>query len=860
MNRLLALAALFILSACGTPRVATIEEPLEIEQRQLDTLVITAPPITAEEEPVDYTLPVYNPSHTQTIDVLHTKLELSFDWEKEQVIGLATLQLKPYFYALDEFVLDAKGFEFNSIQLADGTDLAYDYDDRQVTIQLPREYKRDEELTLVIDYVATPREDGGSEAITSDKGLFFINPRGEEGDKPQQIWTQGETEQNSRWFPTVDKPNERCTQEMYVTVEDRFVTLSNGLLISSTTNDNGTRTDYWKMDQPHAPYLFMLAIGEFAVVEDTPYKGKPVNYYVEPAYEEHAKAIYPHTPEMLAFFSEVTGVDYPWSKYSQVVVRDYVSGAMENTTGVIFGEFMQHTERELIDVLTNDKIVAHEMFHHWFGDYVTCESWANLTLNEGFANYSEYLWLEHHYGRDEADQHMMEEWQGYLGSTMDGGIHPLIHYGYDDKESMFDAHSYNKGGSALHMLRKIIGDDAFFAGMERYLTDNAYSAVEVDELRMAFEDVTGQDLHWFFDQWYMNQGHPNITLTYGFDAENKEAILTVEQTQDGRNMPGVFQLPAAVDVYFAGQAEATRHEVMVNERVQEFRFPANTAPALIVFDAEHSILGTWDDNKTHEQFAYQLQHAPRFVDRYQAINSLNPEAENFVALLEVGLKDPFYGIRAAALNQLPAENWPEETTKLVTKIAQTDEHSEVRSIALLILAEVSYPGILDLAQEALKAEPYPVVSAGLDILYMSDSALALAAAKDLDQETNADIVEVIGAIYAETGDAQYLPYFTKNLENLDTYGAVGFYESYGDLLLQIKGDELAAGVASMKRIGVDQGQSPWRRLSSIKTLSEIASELSEETDADLISEIQDAIDAIKAAETIPQLRGIYRQF
>jgi len=222
---------------------------------------------------------------------------------------------------------------------------------------------------------------GGSAAITSDQGLFFINPRNEDSEKPQQIWTQGETEWNSRWFPTTDKPNERCTQEMYLTVEDKYVTLSNGLLKSSKKNADGTRTDYWKM------------------------------------------------------------VKYPWQKYSQVVVRDYVSGAMENTTGVIFGDFVQKTERELIDN-HNDGIVAHEMFHHWFGDYVTCESWANLTMNEGFANYSEYLWFEHKYGREEADRHLRNEMNGYLGSVGQGGAHPLIHWGYNDKEDMFDAHIF----------------------------------------------------------------------------------------------------------------------------------------------------------------------------------------------------------------------------------------------------------------------------------------------------------------------------------------------------------------------------------------------------------------------------------
>jgi len=847
-----------MIAACGTPKVVTMEEPI-LEERQLDTLYVTAPPITEDEK--DYQLPVYNPSHPRTVDLLHTKLNLSFDWEKEEVMGKANLVLTPYFYPTQTVALDAKGFTFNSIQLADGTSLSYEYDDRIVAIQLPKMYTQKDTIRLLIDYVAQPRADGGSDAITSDKGLFFINPRGEEGDKPQQIWTQGETENNSRWFPTVDKPNERCTQEMYLTVEDRFLTLSNGLMLSSTKNNDGTRTDYWKMDQPHAPYLFMIAIGEFAKVEDAPYQGKPVNYYVEPEFAEHAKAIYPHTPDMLGFFSEITGVEYPWSKYSQVIVRDFVSGAMENTTGVIFGDFIQRTERELIDELMNEKIVAHEMFHHWFGDFVTCESWANLTLNEGFANYSEYLWLEHQYGRDEADQHLLEEWEGYLSSARQE-IHPLIHYGYDDKESMFDAHSYNKGGSILHMLRKAIGDEAFFAGLQRYLQDNAYSAVEADELRMAFEDVTGEDLNWFFDQWYMNQGQPSLSIDYGYDAATKEAIVTVKQTQDGRKMPTVFQLLTAIDVYLPGQDTPVRHEVMIDQRQQEIRLPAATAPALVVFDAERSTLAIWEDNKTQDQLAYQFLNAPLFLDRYQALNDLTDEYPLFDDILQKALQDPFYGIRAMALNRLPEEITNSTTIELVAKLAESDEHSEVRSTALTVLTEIGYDQATMLAEKAINARPYNVVAAGLASLYQLDPPAGIAAAEKMSGETSSQLVATIGGIYAESGDQKYLSFFDKNLENVDGFGAINFFESYGSFLLSDeKGTNIEKAVKRLKGIGTNMGQSPWARIASIKTLSELRDGLAEnEMATQWLGAINQAIEAIKTAETNPQLKGIYQQF
>jgi len=505
----------FLAMSCGTKR-GMVNKPVEIEYRDLDTLVVSAPKIDKE---ANYVLPNYNPSHTRINDL----------W----------LTMKPHFYETKFVLLDAKGFEI--IQLAKGErdqDYKYEYNGEQIFIELDRTYTRDEEFKIFVRYVATPNQSGGSAAITSDKGLFFI----------------------------------------YVTVDAKYKTLSNGLKISSTDNSDGTRTDYWKMDEPHAPYLFMLTIGEFEVVEDK-WDGKVVDYYVEKEYKDHARRIFPHTPEMLQFFSDKLGMKYPWPKYSQVVVRDYVSGAMENTSAVIFGEFMQGTERELVDNMTNDKIVAHEMFHHWFGDLVTCESWANLTMNEGFANYSEYLWLEHKYGRDAADYHWSQELQGYLQQAQNQ-MHPLIHFGHDDKEDMFDAHSYNKGGMVLHMLRNVVGDDAFFASLNKYLTDNQFSDVEAHELRLAFEDVTGQDLNWFFNQWYFEQGHPDLKYSWEYDDAARELRLNVQQLQDPKQMPAIFELPMTVDIY--GQdGSIFRQEFLIDSRRGSYTVEMDNRPIFV---------------------------------------------------------------------------------------------------------------------------------------------------------------------------------------------------------------------------------------------------------------------------------------
>lgn len=867
MKQLLFLTlALAFLAGCSQK---TYEPIVLTENVQLDTMVVTAPRIdkVEEEAPENFELPKYNASHTREHDLLHTKLDVRFNWEKEQVLGKATLTLKPHFYPQNKLTLDAKGFEFHKINFEGKSEqLKYEYDGQQVTIDLGRTFNRNEEITLFIDYTATPAESGGSDAILSDKGLFFINPRGEEADKPQQIWTQGETEHNSRWFPTIDKPNERTTQETYVTVEDRFKTLSNGILISSEKNDDGTRTDYWKMDKPHAPYLFMLAIGEYAVVKDD-WNGMLVDYYVEPEYEEHARAIFPHTPEMLGFFSKQLGVQYPWQKYSQVVVRDYVSGAMENTTAVIFGEFMQGTKSDLVDNLINDKIVAHEMFHHWFGDYVTCESWANLTLNEGFANYSEYLWLEHKYGRDEADFHRLQEMDGYMSSAAQQGIHPLVHFEHADKEDMFDAHSYNKGGLVLHMLRQIVGDDAFFASCQKYLDDNAFSDVEGHELRLAFEDVTGQDMNWFFNQWFYDQGHPELSVDYDYDEETKEVIVNVAQVQNPKEMPPIFILPTTVDVYAEGKV--TRHDITINERTQTFRLPSAADPEVIVFDGEGVILGIVQENKSEEEYIAQYEKAPNFLHQVQALANLaesnSPEVE---AIFENALKNDFWLIRQFAIEEI---NLNENTSSILENLAKTDPHSEVRGAALGKLAATFDKKYVPVAEYVIENDPAnKLVGAGLLALLNLDKEAAMSSAKKLEDNNSEGIILSLADLYAQSGDPSHLPYIESKFDKVGGFAKYGFIESYATLAAQADAEGMLRAAEKLKSVATGEGNIFWIRFLATKSINDLHAAVLNRTDEvdettknqfmEVDSKMISMIEEIKKWETDERVMSMYQQF
>ena len=581
---------------------------------------------------------------------------------------MAWITAKPYFYPTSTLLLDAKAMIIHTVEM-NTKKLNYHYDNFVLKIELPKEYKRNEEYTVYIKYTARPEKvkQKGSAAITDAKGLYFINADGSDKNKPTQIWTQGETEASSCWFPTIDTPNQKTTQEIYITVPDKFVTLSNGVLVSQTKKGTN-RTDYWKLDQKHSPYLFFMGVGEYEIVKDS-YKNIPVNYYVEKKYASYAKDIFGLTPEMIGFFSKITGVEYPWNKYSQIVGRDFVSGAMENTTAVIHGESIYQTPGQLIDENIHENTIVHEIFHHWFGNLVTSESWSNLTLNESFANYGEYLWRNYKYGKTNADAHMFENIEAYKnGQNFDK---QLVRYNYEDREDLFDMVSYNKGGAILRMLHNYLGDAAFYEGLNKYLNDYKYKSAEVDQLRLVFEEITGKDLHWFFNQWFFSNGHPRISISYDYNSLEKTVTVNVIQTQLNE-----FKFPLAIDIFENGRK--TRHNVFVNGRDASFKFSYTSKnPDLILINADGVLLADFEENKILSDYIFQLKNAESYMHKREALLEVAKRQDDKKAFNAVAaaMDDDFYKIRILALEKINLINKyaKKNVIQKIARIASSDK-------------------------------------------------------------------------------------------------------------------------------------------------------------------------------------------
>jgi aminopeptidase N len=735
----------------------------------------------------------YHEARTVLTDIIHTKLEVNFDWSKSQMNGVATITAKPHFYASDSLFLDAQAMEIKSILLG-GKPLIYAYSNEVISIKLDREYKKTEKYTVQITYVSKPEElakGGGSKAITDDKGLYFINPKGEIPSKMPQIWTQGETQSNSVWFPTIDSPNSKSTEEILITVDSKYTTLSNGNLISSKTNSDGTRTDHWKQDLPHAPYLFMMGIGEFKVVKD--FYTRPdgskmeVNYYVEPEWESSAKAIFGETPNMIKYFSELLGVEYPWDKYSQIVVRDYVSGAMENTGAVVFGDYAYKNERELLD--GNDQsTIAHELFHHWFGDLVTAESWSNLTLNESFANYSQYLWDEHKFGLDEAAYQAENEADGYFQSAENSAYHNLVWFDFEDKEEMFDGHSYNKGGRILHILRCYLGDEAFFKGINLYLTTNKFKSAEFNQLRLAFEEVCGEDLNWFFNQWYLGAGHPILDFKQSQNKENKSVTVTINQVQNLEMFP-IFKLPMQIAVFDSLGKHI--YKVVVDELKEQFTFSYTGTLNCVLFDDQQMLLAKIREEKPLSQYEFQYYNGKTYKARKDGfLQATTVDNDHPEKLILDALSDPFWYIRILAIEKAPRlkNEFKTKGIDIIKSLAINDPNSEVRADAISYLTKNMEASELEtfLTDRISKDQSYIVVAICLNSIGKSNPKVAVSIAKKLEIEKSSAVLLSISQIYGGHGSPESFQFFEQLfksglIQGYDQIGAMNSFTLYNSI-------------------------------------------------------------------------------
>ncbi len=554
-------------------------------------------------------------------DVKHIKAELTIDAAKRTLAGVATHTLSPLHPRMSSLDLDCGSkLIVNKVTVGSAkTSCQFRQEGDSLRVTLDRPYAPGDEIVLAVDYKGSPT-----------KGLYFIQPD-PEARKTLSFWTQGESEETHHWLPCYDYPNDRATSEMIITTPKPLFVLSNGTLLE--TKSKGEMTTYhWKMEVPHSSYLISLAAADFNIFHDK-LGNLPVDYYVAKRVDEAtARRFMGKTPRMIEFFGAQIGQPYPYSKYAQVCVPDFVAGGMENISATTMTEYALHDEIAELEG-DSDELVAHELAHQWFGDLLTCKDWAHIWLNEGFATYFAALYREHDRGEDEFRLEMANAFEGYKAG--DRSVRrSIVENRYENAEQMFEGVTYSKGACVLHALRGVVGDQVWWKGIKRYVADNKLRNVETDDFRKAMEAASGQDLKWFFEQWTKKGGHPELKASWRYEPADKTVRVLVKQVQDLTLDTPLFRLPTTIEITEA-PGKKTVVPIVIDGPVHEFVIPFPARPRLVEIDPYYWIPKELEFQKDPAERVFQLEHAACVLGRLEAAHALVEPAKNDDRLTEV---------------------------------------------------------------------------------------------------------------------------------------------------------------------------------------------------------------------------------
>lgn len=538
------------------------------------------------------------------------KLVISIDPFKQKLSGTCFTTLKPMSTTAKVVSFHANSMKIKNVYLQDGDDLKYTYDGKKIEIKLDKKYSARENIIIAIDY----------ELDDPPVGLRFVRPDKKYPDRPYQVWSQGQPDDSRFWFPCHDVPFTKAVTETVITVPEDFVAVSNGGLLDVVHNSqNKTKTWHWKMFQRHSLYLVCIAVGRFSQIKDGSYNGAPIIYFCERGREEDVKRGFGKTPEVLKFFSEKTGLKYPYEKYAQIAAHEF-GGGMENTTCTINTDVSLIDKRAALDV-DFDGLVAHEAAHQWFGDYVTCKDWSQAWLNESFATYFDALFVQHDKGENEFYYEMYENAQIYFSEDREKYRRPIATNIYNFSWSLFDRHLYQKGSCILHFFRSVLSDELWWKAINYYLNKHKLGSVETQDLSAAILEATGKNFQPYFDQWIYKSGHPEFKITYGWDSKKSQAHAWLLQKHTVSADVPLFKIP--LEFYFLVNGKEYRFSEKIEKREHNFKYKLPAEPQVVMVDPNYTLLlKKVDYIKPSKVWLNQLKLAKNVLARIEAAHHI----------------------------------------------------------------------------------------------------------------------------------------------------------------------------------------------------------------------------------------------
>jgi aminopeptidase N len=649
----------------------------------------------------------------RTYDVLHYRIELSFDESKRMVIGKTTVTLVPFSYGFASAEFDAEKLSISKVSMG-SRDLPFRVGPKSVTVTVTPPATEHDTLAVTFFYTCTP-----------ERGLYFVQPDSTNPSRPWQIWSQGEDMDNHFWFPCHDFPDDFATSEVIATVKDTYSALSNGSLVSVWHDAvHHTKTFHWRQDILHATYLIMFAAGEYTIIKDKA-GSVPLEYWVYPQNVGDARICFAEIPAMVQWYGSQIGYPYPWAKYAQVLIHNFVVSGMENASATALSDQdAVYGPRARLDA-SPTSLIAHELAHQWWGDVVTCRDWRHLWLNESFASYFDDLWREHASGHDEFVYRIWEEQQSGINTDRTRGRSPIVSVGSSI------SNLYPRGAAVLHMLRFVLGDSLFWRSMHYYIVKHQHSPVETNDFKIAIQEATGKNLYWFFDEWLYGAGHPIFQLSWDWNDSLHAVALHVLQTQMMDTLTSAFRTPVNIGLLTSTGIQNSRVEVLSPDTT--FIVPAQTRPLTVFFDNGDWILKEVEWQKPAEEWIKTTQLAPDPVERILAIRELARQEGRraLPQLARTAQEDPFWGVRLQAIEAVDSmmshdSSVPDLTEQMLIRCF-SDTKAAVREAAVHGLGGCKGIEARRTLWEALKDSSERVVASALQSLARADSANALPA-------------------------------------------------------------------------------------------------------------------------------------
>jgi aminopeptidase N len=705
--------------------------------------------------------PQYGPD--KVVAVEHLDLHLTPDFDDESLDGVCTMAVRAFDEAVPRLTLDAVDLEISKVERLEGPDgdsVRYTARENALDLEFDPPISAGQRATFAIRYrVSKPRH-----------GLFFIKPSATHPEKIAHVWTQSQDQYARYWFPCLDYPHEKQSTSTTIVVPAGAFALGNGALVERTDRDGHTIFRY-RQDVPHSTYLVTMVAGPFLEVSlgKAGRNGVPVLYYVLPGREGDGDRAFGKTVAMIECFEERIGTPYPYARYSQIAVSDFIFGGMENTSATT------QTDRTLHDAVahldySSDPLVSHELAHQWFGNLLTCRDWSHAWLNEGFATFMEAVWREADLGYDEYLYGAFEFVTAYLKEDADRYRRAIVCNTFRDPIEIFDRHLYQKGAAVLHMLRGELGEARFWRSIAAYVDRNAQRNVETIDFIRAIEETTGRNLRGFFNQWVFRAGHPQLNVRVAWDAQHHVATITLDQKQtvDGEHPPYQFDVdigfaPAAHELGAAGHSlvpKERRIRAHVEREHETIAVPLDFEPKLVRFDPGAFLLADVTFALGGDFSAEVVRGDPSVVARIRAVRELAKDGGRTArdAITAAFAREPFWGVLAEAAAAIGETRAPWAGAVLVH--ALTHEHPKVVRAAATALGNFRD----DEAATALIATArghasYFVRAAALTALGKTRDPRAFdVLAPAIAQRTWNGVVEA-GAVHglAELADARALP-------------------------------------------------------------------------------------------------------